>query len=563
MQKTFEQMRLAYERQARRIWIVNVGDLKPLEEPISHFMDLAYDINSFDANSLPNWLEAWATREFGAEVAEQTALIMSNFSILTGRRKFELVDEGTYNLVNYNEGERVLDEWRTLQEAAQAVMDGLPTEVQPAFYEMVYHAVTAGYVLHDIYISSARNNLYAMQGRNSANALAQHVLDQFARDQELSTMYNTMLNGKWNHMMDQTHIGYDGYWQQPMRQRIPGLRYVAATERALTGDMGVSIDTSNATVPGDDQFHGNGQNFLTMPPFDPYGASSRWIDIFSVGINEFHWNITANASFVFFSEVEGTLSPNGTSDTRVWATFDFSQAPPGQGLVQVNITSKPLTMNEFSEGEIYGAQFNMPQLWLPYNNTALPEDFSNGFVESDAHLSIEMEHYSSITDSPSPAHYEVIPGLSRTLSGITLLPPNAPSQDSSGPALVYNLYTFSDLSTGIVTPTNVINITIATTNSLNSYPDRPLTYGIQFDDQDIQTVQYIEDQPAGANPVDWLGAVSDNVWTSTTNFTYSGPGEHTLKVWALEPGVVFNTAWIDLGGIRDSYLGPPESYRVQ
>ncbi|GAB7363249.1 hypothetical protein MBLNU230_g3531t1 [Neophaeotheca triangularis] len=560
MQKTFEQMRLAHERQARRIWIVNVGDLKPMEEPISHFMDLAYDINSFDANSLPGWLEAWASREFGPDVAERTAEIMSNYSILTGRRNFELVDETTYSLINYNEGDRVLQEWRTMHEAAQAVMDGLPAETQPSFFQMVYHAVTAGYVFHDIMISSARNNLYAMQGRSSANTLAQHVLDQFEHDQELSHTYNTLLDGKWEHMMDQTHLGYDGYWQQPMRQRIPGLRYVATSERALTGDMGVSIDTSNATVPGDTQFHPNGQNFLTMPPFDPYGASSRWIDIYSVGINDFHWNITANASFVSFSQTEGTLSPSNSSDIRIWATFDFDQAPEGSGIVQVNISSNPLTMTAFSEGEIYGAQFNMPQLWLHYNNTQLPADFNNGFVESDSHISIEMSHYSSITDSPSDVHYEIIPGLSRTLSGITLLPATAPSQDSTGPALLYNLYTFSEMS---LLPNNSIHITIATTASLNTYPDRPLSYAIQLDDQEIQTVQYIEDQPDGQNPVDWEAAVANNAWTTTSNFTYEGLGEHVLKVWALEPGLVFNTAWVDLGGIRESYLGPPESWRVE
>ncbi|KAK3116858.1 hypothetical protein LTR53_002352 [Teratosphaeriaceae sp. CCFEE 6253] len=97
LQKTWEQMHLAYERDARQIWVVNVGDLKPLELPISHFFDLAYDIDLWDENSTPYWLEMWAARDFGSAVASDTAVLMNNYSVAAGRRKFELVDITTYS----------------------------------------------------------------------------------------------------------------------------------------------------------------------------------------------------------------------------------------------------------------------------------------------------------------------------------------------------------------------------------------------------------------------------------------------------------------------------------
>ncbi|KAK3716486.1 hypothetical protein LTR37_006382 [Vermiconidia calcicola] len=216
--KTWEQMHLAYERQARQIWIVNVGDLKPLELPISHFMDLAYDISLWHKNSVPRWLHMWAAREFGLDVAAQTAELMNNYSIAAGRRKYELIDPSTFSIIDYNEAERLLNEWETMHAAAKSIMDSLPAETHPSFFEMVYHPVTAGYVYYDIMISVAKNNLYAQQGRNSANALAEHVLAKFKQDNQLSHRYNTLLDGKWAHMMDQTHFGYV-YWQQPMRRR--------------------------------------------------------------------------------------------------------------------------------------------------------------------------------------------------------------------------------------------------------------------------------------------------------------------------------------------------------
>ncbi|KAK4903098.1 hypothetical protein LTR27_000026 [Elasticomyces elasticus] len=558
LQKTWEQMQLAYERDARQIWVVNVGDLKPLELPISHFFDLAYDINLWDKDSVPHWLEMWASREFGPAVAADTAVLMNNYSIAAGRRKFELVDPTTYSLINYNEADRVLAQWQTMQAAAQSIYDSLPTETQAAFFEMVYHPVSAAYTYYDIMISVARNNLYASQGRNSANAVAQHARDQFARDHELTVQYNSLLGGKWAHMMDQTHIGYQ-YWQQPMRNVLPAMQTVQNLERDLIGDMGVSIQGTNATVPGDDMYHALSSNALTFSYFDPYGVSSQWIDIFSVGTKPFAWNITSNATFVSFSQSSGMLSTNGSTDVRIYATVDWNNCPPGNGMVMINITASESQTTMYDEQTLYGTQYNMPQLMLPYNHTVVPSNFSNGFAESDGHLVIELEHWSSVS-SPSSDNvsYEVIPGLSRTLSGVTLFPVTAPSQSAEdGPALTYDLYTFSPSTAG-----GVVNITIVTTTSLNTVPERPLEYAIQFDDQPAKTVQYVIDQPAGANPAGWLAAVANAAWTSTSNFTYSGPGAHTLTIRALEPGMVLNTAWVNLGGVRPSYLGPPESHRI-
>jgi hypothetical protein len=357
--------------------------------------------------------------------------------------------------------------------------------------------------------------------------------------------------------MDQTHIGYQ-YWQQPMRQALPGLQYVQSLERDLAGDMGVTIANSNATVPGDDMYHTLSSNVLTFTPFDPYGVSSQWIELFNMGTKPFNWNITSNASFVGFSQSSGMIGLNGT-DTRVWATVDWHSAPPGNGMVMINISASEAQYNMYDTQTLYGTQYSMPQLMLPYNNTVVPSNFSNGFVESDQHVTIELEHWSGILADNASVSYSVIPGLSRTLSGVTLFPVTADSQSAStGPGLEYNLYTFSpNVAAGVV------NITVATTTSLNTIPDRPLRYAVQFDELPVQTVQYIIDQPAGALPTGWLTAVANSAWTSTTNFTYSGPGEHTLRIWALEPGMVLNTAWVDLGGIRPSYLGPPESFRVE
>lgn len=299
---------------------------------------------------------------------------------------------------------------------------------------------------------------------------------------------------------------------------------------------------------------------------DPYGPS-RWIDIFSRGTNQFSWNISA-ASYVKLSQREGTLSSNGTTDVRVWISIDWSQLQPG------NMTTTTINISS-STG--YGTQASMPQVVLPLNYTVPASNFSNGFIESDGHISMEAEHYSRIVSnatSTSPnLSYQVIPNLSRTLSGVSLHPVTAESlTTSTAPALEYDLYTFSNLDSGIsydpnqqtsssYTP-NTVNITMILGTSLNTIPERPLKYAVQFDNQEIQTVQYIIDQPAGANPIGWLEAVADQAWKSTTTFNYTEPGVHKLKVWELEPAMVLTKIVLDFGGVRPSYLGPPESHRA-
>jgi hypothetical protein len=96
---------------------------------------------------------------------------------------------------------------------------------------------------------------------------------------------------------------------------------------------------------------------------------------------------------------------------------------------------------------------------------------------------------------------------------------------------------------------------------------RPLRYAIAFDNQAIQEVIFVAPDVNGNPPDSWNGAVSDAVWglssgnSTTTTHDLTQTGKHTLKIWSIEPGVVFQKIVVDFGGVRPSYLGPPESYR--
>ncbi len=207
--RVWEQMHLAYEYDARRIWIVNVGDLKPMEFPISFFLDYAWNPSRLPADRLPEYARRWASQQFGATQSAEIADLLTTSLKYAGRRKPELLDTSTYSLANFGEAERVVADYATLRGRAERVAQALPSEYRDAFYELVRHPIEAAANLNELYVTVAKNRLYAQQGRTSTNELADRARALFEHDAEITRHYNTELaGGKWNHMMDQTHIGY-------------------------------------------------------------------------------------------------------------------------------------------------------------------------------------------------------------------------------------------------------------------------------------------------------------------------------------------------------------------
>ncbi len=231
--RVWEQMHLAYEYNVRDIWVVNVGDIKPMEFPISFFLDYAWNPNRIKATDLQKYTEDWAVAQFGVTYAKDIADIISKYSKYNGRRKPELLDANTFNS-NYatsrvipDEMTVVTDDYNKLLSKAEQINSGISPEYKDAFYELVLHPVKACANLYSMYNAVARNQQYAAYKSILANKEADKVKEYYLKDSLISFEYNHISNGKWNHMMDQTHIGYT-YWQQPPVNRMPRVKYVSA-----------------------------------------------------------------------------------------------------------------------------------------------------------------------------------------------------------------------------------------------------------------------------------------------------------------------------------------------
>lgn len=226
IQRVWEQMNLAYERKVDKIWIVNVGDLKPMEYPITFWMDMAWNPRCFNPDNLYNHTVSFCEEQLGEENAEEAARILNTYSKFNARVTPEMLNDATYSLINYNEFKNVLDDYKNLEVSADKQFESIKAEYRDAYDQLIRFPVKACANLYEMYFAVAMNKSLVAKNDKSANAWADKVKELFEKDASLMKYYNsTIANGKWNHMMDQVHIGYTS-WNEPRRDIMPKVTYI-------------------------------------------------------------------------------------------------------------------------------------------------------------------------------------------------------------------------------------------------------------------------------------------------------------------------------------------------
>lgn len=521
--KIWEQMSLSYEYDADRIWIVNVGDLKPMEFPIEFFLTLAREPRRWPKERISEYTRLWAEREFGLEYAPAIASIVSKYTKLNGRRKPELVAPTTFSLVDYQEADHVLAEWQSITSEAEKIYSTLPDNMRDAFYELVLYPTKASALVTELYIAAGKNSLYAVQGRASTNDLAAEVRSLFQADAELSREYNhTLANGKWDHMMDQTHLGYT-FWNQPPVNVMPAVQEVQVPEKA---DMGIAIEGSS--MPWLSVFHEP-----VLPELDVFNQQRRFLDVFNRGKTPFQFDVATSAPWILVSPSSGTVE----KDQRLWVSVDWDKVPTGAAEGAVTITGPDSVITK-----VKVRAFNPSE---PTRSTL------HGFVETDGYVSIEAEHYTK-KNAVADARWEKIDDYGRTLSSMTIFPVTAKSvaPPENSPSLEYRMYLFHP---------GKVEVEAILAPTLNFVPGRGLRYAISFDDAPPRIIDALAENSVR----DWAESVEDGVRKVTSAHSIENAGYHTLKFWMVDPGVVLQKLVVNLGGVRPSYLGPTESYRKQ
>jgi hypothetical protein len=288
-----------------------------------------------------------------------------------------------------------------------------------------------------------------------------------------------------------------------------------------------------------------------------YNKDKRFIDLYNTGNGVVYWSSDVSADWIKLSESSGFFN----DEKRIWATIDWDKAPKGRevkGAITFSWSSSAVDVwrnwDDMSESqkEAYkkgainnkrpGSFFNIN---LNVFNPLKPATESvRGFVESNGYISIEAEHYSRKVDKKH-ASCNIIDGLGRIGCSVTVLPTNIPSNVilddiiSKFPVLEYDLYTFTEGQVSL---------------QFNCIPSNPINadYGLRLAVAVDHGEPIIISRHAGRN-------VIDNLMTLKTKLDMPKEGPHKLKVWMVDPGLAIDKIIIDTGGLKDSYLGPPES----
>lgn len=522
-----EQMNLAHTYGANQIWIANVGHLLHVQLPAEFFLTFAWNPEKWPSEKVSEFTRLWAEREFGAQFATPIADIALSFTKNNMRRKPELLSPDTFSVVNYDEADRVVEDWKTLATAAEKISAELPAERRDAFFELILYPVKACANLNELYAAAARNRQYATQERASANDYAATVEKLFQTDADLSDYYNhTLADGKWNHAMDQTHIGYRS-WQQPNRNIMPRVTKLDVPDAAR---MAIAVEDDTSVWPGS-------SSDAVLPAFDKFNRPIRYIDIFNQGKEPFQFTVTPSAPWISVDAESGNVE----KEQRIHVTVDWKSVPAGTTNGSITISSGT----------------NSVQVKVNVFNPETPDGSFGGFVEADGFVSMEASHYTSKRDLSS-ASCKQIDGLGNTLAGMTMFPVTAPSvtPPENSPSLEYKMFLFHSGKIELHT-------TIAPT--LNFVAGRGLRFAVSWDDAPPQIITAVpEDYSVSGTDAnrDWATTVADNARKVVTDFELPAAGEHTLKVWMVDPGVVFEKFVVDTGGLKPSYLGPPESFRI-
>jgi hypothetical protein len=514
----WEEMNKAFQYGANKLWVLNVGDIKPGEIGMEFFLDMAWDPQRYRHDNVRDFLVRWAARDIDPHFAEEIASIMEAYYRLGfARRPEHLVQAKGKNPLSYSwfshtqandEALQRVEQYDALARRAQAVYDQLPTARKDAFFQFVLYPVQCAGLLNAKVIYADKSARYGAEGRASASEYAAKARAAAARIIELTDHYNTGLltvSNKWKHIIS----GAPGPWGTQFRQfEMPPL-----SDCAGNGDPALGV----ALEGGDEQ---------TLADLSVYTQGKRFIDLYNTGKGEIRWAAISPQPWVQLNLTNGTF----TTEQRVWVTIDWPRVPKGESLTAtIDVTS-----NAGSKS------FGVPV----FNPVSPAREDVTGYVESHGYVSMEAEHFTR-KQSRTGAAWEIIKGLGRSGDSLTVLPATVPSITlpaeikANSPSMEYEFYLFSSGEARL-------DIECLPTKPVS--PKQGVRLAFSLDGQEPKIL-------SGPG-----GDVLSNVRRLSTTVIVASPGKHTLTLWMVDPGVVIDKLVLSFKPLKDTYLGPPESY---
>jgi len=544
--KLREQFNLAYQTGIDKLWVINVGDLKPKEIPIDFIMHYAWNPEAVPADKTKDFSINWAKQTFGNEHAEEIADIVSKYPKYNLWRKAEAQVPNIFSIVNYNEGDRVIKLWRDVADKAEAIKSKIALKAQDAYYQLVLYPAKASAGVAEMYITADKNNLYAKQGRVSANDYAKRVRDLYDLDKQLSDYYNgPMAGGKWENMMSDIHIGYR-QWSMPRTNTMPAVVDVTPLPNPT---MGVAVEGSERAWFG-------ATEKAALPVFDGLNKQSYYIDVFNRGTGSFAFDAVANKPWIKMSLTKGTVE----KESRIMVDIEWKSLPVGkaEGLIDIK------QGDSLVQVQVSVVKAVVPATTEPYYGS-LTNEFSIPANKFNANVPGKQ------------SKWMLLPDLGRDEACMGIYPVTAPSETpQTAPRLEYKMY---------LNQQGKATLCIGILPTQDVYPERGLRIAVSIDNGEPQILdarkglvdtftEYTPKNLANSKVLKALpplnkdialvgtgklrrNEVFDNLRWLDVQLDVAAPGFHTLKVFMIDPELVLERIVVNPDNNHPSYFGAP------
>lgn len=536
-----EEMMKAYETGADRLWVLNVGDIKPLEYNIEMFLDMAYDAAPFkDSRYVKTHLFNWVGGIFGKDKAQKITTTLWDYYQLAFERKPEFMGwsrtepttQTTFTEYNHffygDEAQRRINRYESLEKEVKALRSTVEAKRADAFYQLVYYPVVGASWMNKKFLYRDKAVFYAKQNRLSAvdyTAMSKAAFDSIVK--ETGYYNNQLAGGKWKGMMSFKPRDLPVY-QAPV---LPAIVISDAEGWSITPEGFVTKDSSLL----------KGAGAMRLPIFDDVYKQKFFIDIFLSKAQAVTWTTTVSHPWIILSQDKGALTPGaGKDQTRLWVEVDWSKAPKEEQLSgQIVFKGGDQQMVV----EVKGRRVSKPEL-LQYK----------GFIENNGYVSIHAANFSRQT-AKEVHRWQVIDDLSYTGKALQVLPfkgregalstdPEAIKKNNAG--VEYDFYTFT------AAPAEVSIFTLPTHPLNNKYSMR---YAVSVDDGPLKIVDF---RTFGRSE-EWKKNVLSNRAERKVQLPLLDKGYHTLKIFSVDPGVALDEIRINLGGLKKAYSSLPET----
>ena len=542
----YEELRKAYDATADRIWLLNAGDIKSCEFAVDYFLTMAFDIDAFNFERAANYRTEWLCGMLGDQYRNEYQDVVNSFYKLAFARKPEFMGWGyqwttdkhgrerntdtDFSLTNYREADNRLNEYRRIGSIVEKILNNMSDEKQKAcFYQSLYYPVKGCELLNRMILDGQRNRWYSIQQRALTKELEKSAKACYDSLEIITNGYNSLLGGKWNHVMTMKQGFAAAYFE------LPKLRDV---ELAPTASLGVMAE-GEAVLKGLQSFH-------SLPCFNTYLRQSYYVDVFNKGATSLKWKAAVTNDWILVSKKSGETA----TEDRIEVSIDWAKVPAGERI----LGTLDITSDRGEKESVYISVFNPTSPSLAEMDTLFVEN--NGYVSIDAasfHRKVENDAIKMI----------IIPNLGCENTAVQLGNPIAPAQRTAGrntPRLEYDFYTFEQGSVDVYTyvlPTFPIS-------KDRGYAGHEATnvetkYGVCIDEGPVMTPSTSSFEYAQI----WYESVLKNCRINKTTLHIDKPGKHTVKIICGDAGTVLQKVVLDFGGMKRSYMGPQPTRNEQ